>query len=126
MGLKKLGKKLKKITRKVGGLAHKTLGKVLKPLSKVMAPFQKIFDRVLSVLPFGKLLRPFVSAFLGGPLGLVTCGPLAGLGAISRAASGPHGLLQVAQAVAPTPAFVDPVGRANVLRLIAYEHARRV
>jgi len=125
MGLfRRIGRAFRRVTRRVGGFVKNGLSLVTKPLAKVIKPFTGVIGKVLNKLPFGNVIKGFLTKFMGSPLAFLA-GPLLGpLGAILGATTGVGQLAQVATAASGTQAFGNPMGRMNVLNMIAQRHGQ--
>lgn len=130
MGLRRIGRRIRRGFRRIGRgfgriakFGSKAFGIITKPLSMITKPLQGIVGKVLGALPFGKVLAPFVQAFMGNPLALMNPATLGGLGSFLGAAQNLGQVNQLVQQVAPMAAFASPEGRMNLLQMTARQHA---
>lgn len=131
MGLRRIGRRIgrgfRRIKRGFGRIAKfgtKAFGLITKSLTTLTRPFQQALGKLLDVVPFGRVIAPFVQSFMGNPLALMNPATLGGLGGFMGAAQNLGQVSQLVQAVAPTAAFAAPEGRMNLLHMAAQQHAR--
>lgn len=115
---------------RVASFASKAMSFIKAPLNMIQKPLQGLMDKVLDKLPFGvgKFIKPFADKFLGHALSTVLGGPLGALTSLASKIPNFDGIKKIVDTIDQVAnggiKNILPQGRANLLEMVAQQHAR--